>query len=560
MASYSEKTRDISIDIVVLPGFSEGLSKRGAWFAYAEGNKNIFKRFSPGCSHVLRYIVHEPESSVPLSDGEIDHLVNQVTLNLDQFRSQLGRLELFYKDIRKRGKINAFLYILGILTVRWYWWIFLTRGELSFNNQQNARAFRSAENTANVITRYWIRGRNPLFKTVLSEVLEKYSRLEGEPLKKYALLRDFAAEKSKLFKDSKESGSFWAITAGGYREIIKKLTSHSYVTSLLPTNFYQRILYFFLRTFKVPKPESIFSVRNLSMQINISGPEYQIEEDTLPEKETRGLNTAEGNIFELYLMASKCGDPVCVPLQEPYDFTTTLARSEIIRARDLPLEIILHVGTDREMELLTGYQRVGGGQGGVHARLQNAALDTRRQNEALLGYYYRERISTFYKEYRVRYPFRSRLHSLFPWLFITNGIPVASLLAGVWLFMDPYYQGKQLRNYNNYYTRMLEGVDWAYHNVSIRIRCNHALGHINSMIRDKTNPCAFRDVVKEINECALPVSIMDRVLLNNLTTETMQLKDFQREANNFTTIPMNFIGGEGVLPIGEIVNGGLGDI
>ena len=388
--------------------------------------------------------------------------------------------------------------------------------------------------------------------------MEKYSRLEGEPLKKYALLRDFAGEKALFFKDSKETGCFWAMAAGGYREIIKKLTSHSYVTALLPTSFYQRILYFFLRTFKVPKPESIFSVRNLSIQINISGPEYQIEEDLSTEKEIRGFNTAEGNIFELYLMASKCGDPVCVPLQEPYDFTTTLARSEIIRDRDLPLEIILHVGTFREMELLTRYR--GGAGGGVHKRLQNAALDTRRQNEALLGYYYRERISTFYKEYKVRYPFRSRLHSLFPWLFIINGIPVASLLAGVWLFLDPYYQGKQLRNYNNYYTRMLEGVDWAYHNVSIRIRCNHALGHINRMIRDKTNPCVFREVVKEINECALPVSIMDRALLNNLTTETMQLKDFQREDNNFTTIPLNFIGGEGVLPIGEIITGGPKDI
>lgn len=138
MASYSQETKDISVDVVVLPGFSEGLSQRGAWFAHSMDADDFIRKFLPHMWHVVRYNIHEPTSKAPLSDGEIEHLANRMTGAYDQYRSELERSELSFKDLRRGGKINALLYLLSIITLRWYWWIFITRGEQSFVNQSNA--------------------------------------------------------------------------------------------------------------------------------------------------------------------------------------------------------------------------------------------------------------------------------------------------------------------------------------------------------------------------------------------------------------------------------------
>ena len=91
-----------------------------------------------------------------------------------------------------------------------------------------------------------------------------------------------------------------------------------------------------------------------------------------------------------------------------------------------------------------------------------------------------------YRKYQAQFPFRSRLHSLFPWLFITNGVPAASILAGVWLFIDPYYTSKFQRGYQKYFNGILESVDWAYHNIIIKVEVNTALGWVNGSVRDKS--------------------------------------------------------------------------
>ncbi|MGQ9631930.1 MAG: hypothetical protein ACUVXI_16705 [bacterium] len=548
MASYSQETRDITVDVVILPGFSEGLSRRGAWFAHTMDANSFVRKFLPNRGHVVRYVVYEPTSSVPLSDAEIDHLINKITSAQDQYRSELERLELSYKDTRRDGKLNALLYILGILTIRWYWWIFITRGEASFNNQQNALMGEYAANTRNFFTRFWERGRDPVMRGVLDEIVALYRELDVDPLRKYMILRNHASKQamlSQLNGDRLKAGAYRRVEQG-YREIIKKSTGRSLIVKILPTNFWQRISHFFLQTFKVPEPESVYPVRDLSKDISAG-----LTRDDILIKDSKilGGNRADGNIFELYLLATKRGDPICVPAKDAFYLSEALARAETIRERDLPMEMLLHVGTERERRALLGFNAADSidreKQRLIHKRLQNAALDTTRQGEAIISYYLREIVSVYYRQYQMMYPFRSRLHSLFPWLFILHGIPVASALAAVWLFVDPYYQGKIQGQYRNYFSKMLEGVNWAYHNVVIHVKRNPALGYINQKILRNEDGKAYRDIIRDINECALPVSLMDRAILNDLTTETPQLRDFQREANDFTTIPLSFYRGDG---------------
>ena len=539
MVSYSEETLDITLDIVILPGFSEGLSQRGAWFAHTPEIKTLLKQLKPGKSYVLRYTVHEPDSETPLSDGEIDHLLNSITTSIDQYRSILERLELQYKDIRKRGKLNALIYILGILTVRWYWWIFLTRGEMSFNNSLNGKHRDGAVKTWNIITRFWEKGKNSSFKVVLNRTVSDYKKLPGDPLNKYRLLRDEALSQSRVTDIPEEERKAWKRVAQAYRAIISKMTGRSMVTKMLPTNFGERVIYFFQRSYKIPEPDSIFPVRNLEMKIQAPPVLEKIK-----DRNIAGRNRINGNKTELYLLATRQGEPVCVPSRGANPMGETLARSEIIRRTHENLEVVLHVGTGEELNNLLGLgeqsRMTMEKKTALHSRLQNAFLDTNRQSEAITAYYLKEYLPVMYRNFQVHYPFRSRLHSLFPWLFITNGIPVASILAGVWLFIDPYYTSKFQKEYNKYFSGILDSVDWAYHNIEIHVKVNNSLGWINNIIRNKENPSPYRDLAGELGKLALPVSVIDRIILNNLTGETRQLNDFRREANNFTSLPLYF--------------------
>lgn len=555
--SYARETKDVTIDVTILPGLSEGLSQRGAWFACTANSKSIIKKYSPNCNHVVRYLINEPTSKVPLSDGEIDHLVGDVTGSLDQYRSELERQEIFFRDTRKQGKINAILYFFGILTIRWYWWIFLTRGETSFYNAQNAAASKKAANTKRVFSRFWVRGNNPEMIKVLDEINDLYEKLNGDPLEKYMNLRDYSnahANKSHNKGDKLRAKAF-KIVEQGYREVIKKYTGRSLAVDLLPTNFWQRLSRFFLHTFNYPEPNSVYPVRDLRKDI---GENLKVNK---VEKEILGNKAVEGNILELFLLASKKGDPICVPIKGEYSISGILNRLETIRNNDLPLKIVLHVGTEAERKALLGFDSEGGQQEDQQMltlkRLQNAALDTNRQNEALISYYYQEMLAVHSKRILAMFPFRSRLHSLFPWLFITNGIPIASALAAVWLFINPYYGGKMQREYHNYFARMLEGVELAYHNITIHVEINSALGYVNQKILAGGKK-VYRDIIHDINECALPVSVMDRALLNTITGETEQLEDHKREANNFTTMPKSFFRNDkGNLPkLKNVIKGG----
>ena len=528
MSRFSCKTEDISNDILILPGFQEGLSKRGSWFACTSKSKKFLKQFHKNKKYILRYVVYEPNSSNPLSDGELFHLVNNITFSFDQYKSLLQRMEMQYSDIRKRGKLNAFIYVLGILTVRWYWWIFLTRGEMSLNNHQNALKLKKIVKTDNILSRIWKRGQDKSVIEALDHTWQYYKTLNGDGLSKYREMIKWADEQtsgSTLYIQIKEA----------YENILQKLTGRSLYTEMLPTSFFQRISFFFNRSLTLPLPDNVYPIRNLSTTIE-SESKFTADSEVLHCEDNR----VDGNIIELYLLASKEGDPICVADKESLELAGTLTRAGNMQKADRELKIILHVGTDREKEsLLNGKNRVL-----LQARILNAALDTVRQGETMLCYYMKEILPVYYRRVRVMYPFRSRLHSLFPWLFITNGIPIASVLAVVWLFVDPYYEGKFMQNYTRYYNKILETLDLSYHNLSIEVKSDFALGHVNQLIKKNTMDKGFRDSINYINQFALPVSIMDRALFNNLTMETNQLKDSMKEANNYTTIPSHLLGEE----------------
>jgi len=530
MARFSCKTVDISSDVLILPGFNEGLSQRGAWFACSVRPENFVKNFHRNKKYILRYEIHEPDSKAPLSDGEIYHLVNNITFSLDQYKSLLHRMEMQYCDIRKRGKLNAFIYIMGILTVRWYWWIFLTRGEMSLINNQNAIKLKKIVRMDNILSRLWKRGEKSTLTAALNETCSYYNSLGGNGLDKYIQIIKWSEKKSEL------SPEFLKIKEA-YEAILKKFTGNSLYTEILPTSFFQRIQFFFHRSFPLPLPDNIHSIRNLDEQIEQTIPDKSRRENIICEN-----NKVEGNIIELYLLASKEGDPVCVADKEPLQLAGTLTRATNMRQSDRELKIILHVGSEKEqLSLLSGKNRTA-----LQARVLNAALDTIRQGESMLSYYMKEILPVYYKRVRVMYPFRSRLHSLFPWLFITNGIPIASVLAVVWLFIDPYYEGKFMQNYTRYYNRILETLDLSYHNLTIEVVYDCALGEVNQHIKKNLDNRGFRDSISYINHFALPVSIMDRVLFNNLTMETSQLDSAKKEANSFTTIPLHLLSEEAV--------------
>lgn len=541
VAGYSQKTEDLDVNIVILPGFQEGLSRRGSWFAVSDDIVALLKKCRTSRPLNFRFLVHEPDSAAPLSDGEIAHLVNTISGTLDRYRSELGRMELSYHRYRQQGRMNAVIYLLGIVAVRWYWWIFLTRGEMSFYNQHNARKDRIMAGTINFLHRIWERGEDPAVKKILNGTVALYQGASGAPLSKYRKIIEWA-EKGRA-ESAAEEGRGYRLVGTGYRRIVKQLTGHSLAVQIVPTSFGQRLKAFFMHSFKLPPPEMVFGVRNLAIKI-----------EPLPwtdraERTPPAARSTAGNTMELYLLAAKNGSPVCVPTSQYTAVSDFFARSEIIRAKDLPLDILLQVGTTAEKALL---ERSGTGEGAfpseegvkarlaLHARLQNASLDTRRQNESLLAYYYKEQFQVGIRTYQIRFPFRSRLHSLFPWLFVTNGIPVASLLAAVWLFVDPQAQGVLFKSYRSYFERILESLDWAYHTMRVQVVVNPGLGCINHKILSDPAGKGYRDIIRNINECALPVSIMDRALLNNLTMETNQLRDYQREANNFTSIPVGF--------------------
>lgn len=528
---FSGPVQYLSINILVLPGFNEGLGRRGAWFGVAENFKTLLKYTRKKGPYLFRYVIHQPDSEIPLSDGEVQALAGEAVSSIDRYSSELQRLEMTYKRVRRQGKMNALLYILGILAIRWYWWIFLTRGEMSFYNHHNAHQADQAASLGNYLRRVWIHGHDNGATAVLNECAAEYRKSGGSPITRYRTIQEYCLNKCR--NSDAIHRVWWRMAADGYGQILGKLTGHSFAVQLLPTSFKERLANFFLHSYRIPKPETVFPVRNLEKSLLL----YQkTTRTTINDR----VHSIDGNAMDLYLLAAKDGVPIVVPGKDYQNLSRSFSRLEQVLKRDLPLQINLHVGSMGEKRIFSESCDRESGQR-LYQRLQNAVLDTQRQGETIIAYYYREQPRVMIKRFQVRFPFRSRLHGLFPWLFITNGIPVASLLAAVWLFIDPMNQGQTLRSYRSYFSSILEGIDLAYHNIQVQTVFNPALGHLNTRILQNQDNQAWRAAAVESGSLGLPVSLTDRALWNNLVMETGQLDRLRKEANNFTTLPLGFV-------------------
>ncbi|MCK4522789.1 hypothetical protein KAU05_01485, partial [Candidatus Aerophobetes bacterium] len=325
-----------------------------------------------------------------------------------------------------------------------------------------------------------------------------------------------------------------------YRDIIAQLTGESLLLKIVPQGTRERIINFFHITEQFPYPDNIFAVRNLYRSLCLSS--------SISQSKVIGENErVEANSLEMFLLCTKSGERIVIPCPRE-SVLALIFRGETfenIQRRNLPLEALLYVGSEEEREALLGFNSVSPKQFNPERleetgmRIQNALLDTFRQEDSLLSYYLRE-LPSVYGKWRWRHPlylWGNLVHLGFPWLFISHGIPAFAIVACTWIFWDSLWASQAGVRWQNYFQNLLEGVDKAYHNVNLKVMVHSGLGDINATIVNG-GPEGYRDALERIEEHHFPRKFRDMVLLNSIATETPQLNDFQREANDFTTLPI----------------------
>jgi len=546
MSVWSVKSEHIKRVVLVLPGFNQGRGKRGAWFAWTEKTEDFFRRFSRGY-YTVKYEIYEPESEFPLSDGELQHLAQEIGSRenaystLLYFGETLGGLG---KRLREQGIRGLFLYLMMILSVKQFWIIILLWPQTFLANFVNYLHLRIAGRTRKVISSFWGRGEAPELITALTEAKETYHSLDGdplraEPLRKYQYLRDYFKERGPGETDPKKARAY-ELVEQAYRDIIAQLTGESLLLKIVPKGMRERIVNFFHVTEQLPYPDNIFAVRNLYR--NLSSPASISQSKVIGRGER-----VDGNNLEMFLLRTRTGEGIVIPCpgENVLSLIFKAETFENVQRRNLPLEAVLYVGRDEEREALLGFNSMNPKQftpekiEEIGMRIQNALLDTFRQEDSLMSYYFRE-LPTVYNKYRWRHPlylWTGLVHLGFPWLFIANGIPAFAIVACTWIFWDSLWASQDGVRWRDYFQNLIEGVDKAYHNVNLRVMVHSGLGEVNATIRTG-GPEGYRDVLEKIEEYHFPRKFRDMVLLNSITMETPQLRDFQKEANDFTTLPL----------------------
>lgn len=546
MPSWSVKSKHKRRVVLVLPGFNQGRGKRGAWFAWTEKTEDFFRRFWRGW-YTVKYEIFEPENEFPLSEGELQHLTQEITSSEQAYASLLHFQEVMGgmgSSLRKRGIRGLFLYLMMVLSVKQFWIIILLWPQTFLTNFINYFRWRRVRRTNSIVSSFWQRGEKPELVEVLTEAKEIYARLDNdpsqaEPLRKYQYLRDYFKKRGGEEK-KKEKASCYELVEQAYRDIISQLTGDSLLLKIVPKTTWERIVNFFHVTEQFPYPDNIFAIRNLSRDLSL----YTF----VSQSEVIGRDTkVEGNNLEMFLLRTKTGEGIVIPCPSE-NVLSLIFRAETfenIQRRNLPLEAVLYVGREEEKKALLDFNPLKTeelntrGVERAEIRIQNALLDTFRQEESLISYYLRE-LPAVYAKQRWRHPlylWGNLVHLGFPWLFIANGIPAFAVVACTWIFWDYLWNSQDQVKWRNYFDNLLEGIDKAYHNMNLKIMVHSGLGEINAAIK-VTGPASYRDVLEKIEEYHFPRKFRDMVLLNAITQETTQLKDFQREANDFTTLPM----------------------
>ena len=160
MPVWSVKSKHIKRFVLVLPGFNQGRGKRGAWFAWTEKTEDFFRRFSRGY-HTVKYAIFEPESEYLLSDGELQHLAEEISSRenaystLLRFEETLGGMG---KSLRNRGIRGLILYLMMVLSVKQFWIIILLWPQTLLANFINYLRLRIVGRTRKVVSSFWQRG------------------------------------------------------------------------------------------------------------------------------------------------------------------------------------------------------------------------------------------------------------------------------------------------------------------------------------------------------------------------------------------------------------------
>lgn len=536
MPTWTLNSKHIVRPVLVVPGFNQGRSKRGAWFAWIEKSLEFLKRLPKGWKTV-EYRVYEPRSASPLSDGEIRHLAYEISSQDREFFTMLDFSEMFGGKLQRMSGIRGLiLYVMVIVSTNQWWMAILLRPWMLLTNFINASRRKKVGSAVQSTVHLFVeRGKNPHIIEALTEAYKVYQSLvDDEPIRKYQHLRDLFKEKRIRESDSEKKEAF-ALVERAYRDIISQLLGDSFLIKYVPTTILQNALRLIHITSQTPVPGNIFAVRNLSKKL-------QVLSKVNPSKIV-GQHRLDGNTLEAFTLWTKDSDPVIIPIKGSFFMFHDFSRPDNIQARNLPLEVILNVGTEKEREALLGIDSLKPNQLKPESmiktqnRIQAALLDTFRQNEMLLSYYLRESPKARAKMMNnaPHYWWYKWVHVGFPWLWLTRGIPASCIVAGMWLFCDPLWGSKQAVKFNDYFQNQLEGTRKQYQNVQLKIEVHSGLGDVNASIRENKS---YRDALEKIEEYHLPVPLRDTVLYNNITMETKQLTDFQRPANSFTTLPI----------------------
>jgi len=563
---WSIKTKHIKRVVLVLPGFNQGRGKRGAWFAWTEKTEDFFRKLSRGY-YTVKYEIFEPDSDHPLSDGELQHLAQEIThresayFTLLHFEENLGGLG---KSLRHQGIRGLFLYLMMVLSVKQFWIIILLWPHTLLANFINYLRLRVAGRTRRVVVSFWQRGKDPELIEALNEAKKIYRSLDtdpswAEPLRKYQYLREHFKTRRKTESNPRRKRAY-ELVEEAYRDIIAQLTGESLLLKILPKGTRERIINFFHITEQFPYPDNIFAVRNLYR--NLSVPSV-ISESKVAGRESK----VDANVLEMFLLRTRSGEAIVIPCpgEEALSLIFRAETFENIQRKNLPLEAVLYVGREEERKALLGFNPISPEEFTLKRaeetarRIQNALLDTFRQEDSLLSYYFRE-LPSVYNKYRWRHPlylWSNLVHLGFPWLFVANGIPAFAIVACTWIFWDYLWSCQDGIRWHDYFQNLIEGVDKAYHNVNLRVMVHSGLGDVNDTIRTG-GPESYRDALEKIEEYHFPRKFRDMVLLNNITTETPQLREFQREANDFTSLSIPVFcydeTEDKVKPLGEILS------
>ncbi|MEA1965537.1 MAG: hypothetical protein U9O41_10520, partial [Candidatus Aerophobetes bacterium] len=359
MPVWSVRSEHMRRVVLVLPGFNQGRGKRGAWFAWTEKTEDFFRRFSRGY-RTVDYEIFEPESSFPLSEGELQHLAQEISSRENAYSALLYLGETLGgmgKSLRNRGIRGLFLYLMMILSVKQFWIIILLWPHTLLANFVNYLHLRIVGRGRKIVSSFWQRGEAPELVKALTEAKEIYRNLDSdplraEPLRKYQYLRDYFKKRRQSEDDPGKVETF-ELVEQAYRDIITQLTGESLLLKILPKGTGERIINFFHITTPLPYPDNIFAVRNLYRNLSLP--------TTISQGEVIGRDRkVDSNHLEMFLLRTKAGEGVVIPCRGENVLSLTFRAEtfENIQRRNLSLEAVLYVGRDEEKEALLGFNSI----------------------------------------------------------------------------------------------------------------------------------------------------------------------------------------------------------